>query len=322
MNTFSTPDKALEYIQSLSWGNAAGTCKNLKTAERFARTGMRVVTYGSYTMEPREGNTGNNFFYDEKTGNSINALGIPNQGHEATLPLLRKICQSVNDAGANFCVSISAGNKFDPEEYHYMAADIASYNAANIVEGNFSCGNMVVDGKFKPIVCFDSDAFREGVASLKNGAGGLLTAIKHAPITEARFLIPNIKACVDIGIDYVILANTIPNSYLEKELGKPAINMGRGGLGGKALIPIVSGMLMQAREIVKGTKTKLIAAGGIDSGLDAYKYLCLGAHGFQFNTALSRRNLDPKVAQEIIMGDKSVGHTGLVDYLVEYGLPD
>ncbi len=325
MRTFVNQDEALDFVtHELPWGAAAGTCKDLATAKKYAQAGFPIVSWGSTTTLARAGNAGDNFYYDEETGNSVNAWGIPNKGNAAYLHEMAQAKRAVNAEGSRLLASISAGDKFDPQEYYDMAVDINKHDAADIIEGNKSCGNMKVGDEYKPIVCYDIPAFTSGVTALRQGAGDKQTSIKLTPTTERRFLIKNVEICVDLGIDYIVLANTIPNSYLEKPDGTPGITMVRGGLAGRALRPIVTGMLQMAAPVVKGTKTKLLAAGGVEDGKSAYQYLRHGANGFVFSTLLWRNNFNPKCGQEIIFGTEGPGSrsVSLLDLLVQYGLPD
>lgn len=324
MRRFKDRDEALEFVtKELLWGVAAGVCKDSALARKYAQAGIPIVSYGSITKLPRAGNAGGNFFCDER-GNSINAWGIPNKGFDEHLSELPQLRKDINSLGSQLWASISAGDKFDPDEYNYMALHLRNDKAADVVEGNFSCGNMKVGDHFKPIVCYDLPSFRDGVAALKRGAGDLKTSAKLTPTTERRFLIANVEICLEHGIDYIVLANTIPNSYLEKPDGSPAITMGLGGLGGAALRPMVTGMIKIIAPMLKGTNTKLIAAGGVFDGASAYHYLKHGAHGFVCSTLLWRSNFRPECMQEIIMSKQTdyLYKTDLLDWLVEQGLPD
>lgn len=322
MRTFENQDAALAFVtDQVAWGNAAGTCKDAGTARKFAETGMPMVMFGSVTAKPREGNEGENFWYDERTGDSINALGLPNKGLDAYLQELQGVKPLVNAIGGKLWVSISAGDAFDADEYYKMTKRLAEEGAADGVEGNFSCPNVEVGGKRKPVVCFDLEAFRAGVNALCEGAalGGLPFSVKIAPITEARLLADLVGHCVDVRADFVVGANTAGNCYLEKPDGTPAIAMKRGGGAGRMLRPVIRGMTQMVSPMLKGTGTKFLAVGGIASGKDAYDSLCDGAHGFAFNTALSRAGNKPYVVEEIIVGRE--GQPGLLDHLVEKGLP-
>jgi dihydroorotate dehydrogenase (fumarate) len=322
MRKFRSRDEALAFVMDkVPWGNAAGTCKDLTTARKFAEVGVPHVMFGSITMKPRAGNPGDNFYWDLRTGDSINALGLPNKGLDGYLKELQSAKQMVNALGSKLWVSISAGDAFDPEEYFQMATRLIDEDAADGIEGNFSCPNVEVGGKRKPVVCFDPAAFNEGVSALCQATlvSGVPVAVKLAPITEGRLLSDLLSACVDLRVDYIVGGNTMGNCYMEKEDGTPAIAMKRGGGAGRMLRSVIRGMTQLAAPILKDTGTKFIAVGGIETGKDAYDSLCDGATGFAFNTVLSRNGNSPQVIESIIVGKE--GQTGLVDLLVEKGLP-
>src|SRR5581483_7455000 len=76
MRRFENQDQALDFINSLPWGTAAGTCRDPKLALDFASAGVRFLSYGSIIEEKGwGGNPGDNFYYDEDTGDSLNAMG-------------------------------------------------------------------------------------------------------------------------------------------------------------------------------------------------------------------------------------------------------
>jgi dihydroorotate dehydrogenase len=311
-----TESEALDFIASeILFGNAAGVTRDGAKLLQYVDAGANMATFGSTVLQKRPGNLGDNFFYDEATRAGINALGIPDAGFEVHLPLLMHLRQVFEIRRAKFIVSVSAGDSFEPDEYEFMARKLLMNYAAHIVEGNFACPNIQVDGKRKPVVCFNRDDFEAGVKALRAGTElKLPIAAKIAPITEARMLEDLVEICLRHSVTYIVVANTIPNGYLEKEDGTPAIAMKRGGLSGAVLEPIVSGMITMIAPQIKGTSTKLIATGAVSSGDVAHKYLRLGAHGVSFATELYRQGGDPKVVSQI--GQR------LVELLVERGLPN
>lgn len=318
MRTFKNEAEAFELVNTLPWGTAAGTTKDPRMAIRYAQAGAKIVTFGSITWDQRDGNKGDNFYYDERTGNSINALGIPNAGFNHYLPLLAELKKEVNALGAELWVSISAGNAFVPQEYEDMTVNLFAWEAADVVAGNFSCPNIEVNGKRKPVVCYDLQAYTEGIKAMRAASRGRPIAVKIAPITEASLLQDLVDTAKLANVAYIEMANTIPNCFLEKPDGTPAISVVRGGLAGAALIPQISGMIQIAKPRLDGSNTKLIAIGGVRDGSTAYHYLKQGADGFEFNTVLSARGGHPGVITKIITGD---GETpGLLELLVEHGL--
>lgn len=311
-------------MDHVPFGPAAGTCRDATLAGQFAKAGAKIVTYGSVTWAAQAPNAGDNFWFDEETGDSVNALGIGNKGTPGHLDDIIEAKRLVNAEGAELWVSGSAGKTADPRDYYNIARTLQTHKAADVGEANFSCGNMMVNGKYKPIICYDKVALRESMAAFCEGAANMDTAAKLTPTTDQGVVEDMVEACLDYGFRYIILANTVPNCYFEKPDGTPAISMRRGGGGGRMLAPIVTSMLQMIKPLVKDTPVKLIAAGGILEGWHAHHYLKHGADGFVYSTALWRRNFDPKVTGEIILGDMQgeIPLLGLVDFMLSYGLPD
>jgi len=313
-----TEGEALNFFtKEILFGNAAGVSRDPKQLTAFVRAGATMATFGTIRQNPYSGNAGENFFYDETTGNAVNALGVPDAGIKAHLPTLTKLCQNFH--GAKLVVSIMGDNTFDPDVYTYMAHKLLVNGAAHIVEGNFACPNIEVDGKRKPVVSYHMGDLRAGVRALREGAGDMPIGVKIAPITEASVLGEIADICMEFGVDFIVAANTIGNCYLDKEDGTDAIDMKLGGLSGAGLRPMVRAMVSMLVPLVKKSKTRVIAAGGIACGHDAYDYLRRGAHGVSFNTALYRRGGDPKVISEIALGEG--GKPGLIQLLAQHGLP-
>lgn len=318
MRRFKNEEEALAFIDTLPWGTAAGTTKDPRMAVKYAQAGAKIVHFGSVTWSSRAGNPGDNFYYDPRTGNSINAWGIPNRGIHAYLPELVDLRPEIESHGAQLWVSISAGDTFVPEEYREMTQMLFEYKAAHVVAANKSCPNIEVGGKRKPVVCFDLDAYERGVTAVSKGADGKPFAIKIAPITEFSILSDLVNIAVNRGASFIEGANSVGNCYIEKPDGTPAISMGRGGGAGKMLSPIVDGMSRMVKPMLEGTQTKFLAVGGVQEGFDAYQRLKNGADGFEFNTILSAFGGRPEVITNLIMGE--IHCRGLAEILVERGL--
>ncbi len=318
-----TESEALRFITSseIMFGNAAGVSRDLNQLLAFVQAGANVATFGTIRPHQHSGNPGMNFWFDERTGNGINALGVPDAGITTHLPVLKLLCHAFSMGNAQLIVSVMGDDAFDPGAYEYMARQLLLNGAAHITEGNFACPNMVVGGKRMPIVSYHMESLRLGVRALRKGAGDMPIGVKISPITEASMLGEIDDICRESHVEFLISANTIPNCHLQKEDGTDAIDMKLGGLSGAALRPLVRGMSAILMPLLKKHTTKLILAGGVGCGEDAYGHLCTGVHGVMFNTALYRRGGDPKVISEIAMGDEGLKQPGLIELIATRGLP-
>jgi|GEM_PF-4530727 len=299
MRTFSTIEKATEYVGTLPWGTAAGTSRDPRMILKYAQAGAKIVGHGSNTWESRAGDP-NNFFYCTRSGNSGNALRLPNRSLRAYIPELKQLKKDVNAAGAELAVSFSAGDTFIAREYEDAMRILFEEEAADLGEANGSCPNVkTAAGKLKPAVCYDIGAYTELVAATRAGAGKNRIIIKWAPIPDPGFQEALVEAGKPYDPDYLELANTVAGCYFEDERGNPGLASVRGGGAGAMLDPIICGMILGVKPMLDGTGTKLIATGGVRNGKTAHDRLKLGADGFRFNTELYRRDGDPAVVTDI-----------------------
>lgn len=91
----------LENIES-PWGNAGGVVKTIEDVEKMAHTGVGWVEAGSFTLEPRVGNSPNGetvYCHNPETGETFNSLGMPNKGMdiiEIEIPEMARIAHAQN----------------------------------------------------------------------------------------------------------------------------------------------------------------------------------------------------------------------------------
>lgn len=323
MRTFKNEQAAIQFLGTIPWGTAAGVCRTHAEAVRYASTGITMTGYGSIIEEKGwGGNPGDVYQYDGRTGISINNIGLGDPGIEAHLRTLPNTKLAVEGCRSQLWVSYSGRLTTEPHAYRDAARRLVGAQASSVNEGNTACGNILLpSGKRKKPICLDLPLFDEVVSAWTEGSEGVPTAIKVGPTTDADLLGEWVRTCLDYGVDYLVFANTIPNGNLLTDDFKPAVAGGRGGIGGAALEPFVSAMLRDASPLVKGTKLKLIATGGISCGLVAYKYLRLGTHGFGFNSVVTRPGSGgPNEVYGVIFGNEE--SPGLATYLVEHGLPE
>src|SRR5581483_9991877 len=84
------------------FANAGGVIKHPGEVEKIARTGVGWIEAGSFTLEPRPGNSPNGetvYVHDPQTGSSWNSLGMPNKGMdevEKEIPEMKRIAHAHN----------------------------------------------------------------------------------------------------------------------------------------------------------------------------------------------------------------------------------
>jgi len=136
----------LEEIES-PWGNAGGVVKYVGGVERMAHTGVGWIEVGSYTLEPRPGNSPNLddvYFHDPETGETTNSLGMPNQGMDklvAELPEMVRIAHSLRKPLVVNVAPVSEDPAMESVELIRRAYDAG----ADAVLLNAGCPNVVSD---------------------------------------------------------------------------------------------------------------------------------------------------------------------------------
>lgn len=275
--------------------NAAGTCKTEEEVARFRTAPVSEVTLGSITVLPRAGNPGTNFWIDDTTGASLNALGLPNPGLAYYRERLPRMTAAVRAAGKRLRVSLAG---FSVEDYRALARGVASFDV-DAVEINLSCPNVWDGADQKPVFALDpvllDEICRETAAVLPER---IALAVKLAP-ADPHLLKRVAAAIARIGrLSEVVAVNTIPNAFVFDEAGRAAIGgNGLAGLGGRALKPVALGHVRQLRSLLPG-RVAVVGVGGVFCGRDATDFFGAGAAGVQVGTACYAYG--PGVFQDIV----------------------
>ena len=262
--------------------NAAGTCKTVEDVGRFAGAPIAELTLGSVTALPRAGNQGATFWIDDRTGASLNALGLPNPGLEYYRSHLPRIARTVHEAGKALRVSLAG---FSVEDYRILAEGLAPF-AIDTIEINLSCPNVWDGADQKPVFALDP-VLVAGICRIVAGATPrrIALAVKLAP--SDPHLLKRLAATVAglPRLDEIVAVNTIPNAFVFDDAGRPAIGgNGLAGLGGRALKPVALGHVRQLRALLPD-RIAVTGVGGIFEGRDVTDYTGAGAAAVQVGTA-------------------------------------
>jgi dihydroorotate dehydrogenase len=133
---------------NLTIRNAAGTARTLDDVVHLCDSAVTDIVVGTFTWNPRRGNSGQTTGFNEKEKAFANAMNMPNVGFEALLEKLPLFVKLTHRSGKKLIVSV-AGEC--PEQYGVMA--VACYRlGADGVEYNFGCPNSFeVNGVQNPI---------------------------------------------------------------------------------------------------------------------------------------------------------------------------
>lgn len=279
-------------LEKLAISNAAGTAKTVEDVRRLARSAATRITVGSITAKPRSGNTGETYYFNDRTNTSLNSIGLRNEGLEwyhaaGKLNLMRQIAQ---ESGKELWASVAG---FSPPEFVELA-EICFLCGVDGVELNLGCPNVHDAGVSKPIFSYRPALVEEVLNSMEIfAAGNKKIGVKLSPVPDSTLKELAMVISASRIVTEVVAVNTLPEQELTKEDGSPALSYvpqganemrHKGGLAGAPL-------LQEGVRVVQTLKEHLvfghpiIGVGGIFSGEDAKKYIDAGASGFEVGTA-------------------------------------
>ncbi len=267
--------------------NAAGTCRLVEEVIDLSNSAVSAIMVGSITKEPREGNSGNVYHYDDVRMYSINSLGMPNRGAQYYRENLAAMVKIAHDKGKPLFVSVAG---FTPEEYAELA-ELAFAAGVDLVELNMGCPNVWQSGKQKRIACFEKSLVGEILLRVEKSVGlEAKVAVKVSPFSDPVALDSVAEVIGSAKLVKVVSGiNTFPNACAYD--GKnPRITPADGfeGFGGPAMKPIGLGQIRQLRKALPES-VQLIGVGGVTVGQDVLEYLQSGAVAVQVATAFMQR---------------------------------
>jgi dihydroorotate dehydrogenase len=255
-------------------GLAAGLDKNGEALHGLARLGFGFIECGSVTPRPQPGNPRPRLFRLTEDRAIINRMGFNNAGLEAFAARLA-------DRPRNAVVGANLGANKDTEDKaaDYVAGlirlkGLADYVAVNVSSPN-TPGLRALQGRA---------ALDDLLGRLAEARGGDPTPVflKIAPDLTPGEITLIVEASLDHRVDALIVSNTTldrPDSLRAPDRGEA------GGLSGAPLKERAMAALRAAAE-ASGGRLPLIAAGGVDSGSEAYARIRAGASAVQLYSAL------------------------------------
>jgi dihydroorotate dehydrogenase (fumarate) len=271
--------------------NAAGTAKSLDDVTRLARSPVAAVTLGSITKAARDGTAGEVFA--SRPGYAVNALGMPNRGAAFYRDVLPEMAGVVHAAGKPLIVSVAG---FSPEENGELA-HLAADGGCDLVELNLGCPNVWDGGEQKRIMSFDPDLVAR---SLEAAAGaGAPVGVKLSPLSDPVLLAEVAAAAAGAGARFVVSCNTFPNGLVLRDDGRPAIDVGFGGVSGAAMKPVALGQVSQLCALLPDD-VDVVGCGGVRTGRDVRDLLATGAVATGLATAFWDAGEDPGVFADLL----------------------
>ncbi|MDP3803787.1 quinone-dependent dihydroorotate dehydrogenase [Brevundimonas sp.] len=255
-------------------GLAAGLDKNGEALHGLARLGFGFIECGSVTPRQQPGNPRPRLFRLTEDRAIINRMGFNNAGLEAFAARLA-------DRPRNAVVGANLGANRDTEDKaaDYVAGLIRLKGLADYVTVNVSSPNTPGLRALQGRAALDDLLGRLAEA---RGTDPTPVFLKIAPDLTAAEIALIVEASLDHGIDALIVSNTTldrPESLRAPDRGEA------GGLSGAPLKGRAMAALRAAAE-ASGGRLPLIAAGGVDSGAEAYDRIRAGASAVQLYSAL------------------------------------
>ncbi len=253
-------------------GVAAGLDKDGVAIEGLFGLGFGAVEMGTLTPLPQSGNPKPRLFRLVADRAVINRMGFNNGGLEAGIAR----AAVARRGGGRLGINVGANKDASDRIADYVAGVSAAARLADYVTINISSPNT------------------PGLRDLQHGAAltDLLTActaargdtplfLKVAPDLDTAAIDGIVRAAIDARIDAIIMGNTT--------ISRPALRSPHagetGGLSGAPLAALARQRLVDVRK-ASGGGIALIAAGGIDSGAEAYVRIRSGASMVQLYSAL------------------------------------
>ncbi len=261
-------------VADIDFGNplgvAAGVDKDGEAVAGLHALGFGAVEVGTLTPLPQAGNAKPRLFRLVADRGVINRMGFNNGGLDgglARLPAKRRGVLGLN-VGAN---KDAADRIADYVTGVGKAAAITDYVTINVSSPNTPGLRDLQHGQ----------PLRDLLAATRAAAGTRPLFLKVAPDLTPAAIDDIARAVIDHRLDALIVGNT---TVSRPPLASPARNE-MGGLSGAPLAALAAERLGDFRRATGGA-IPLIAAGGIDSGEEAYARIRAGASLVQLYSAM------------------------------------
>ncbi len=260
---------------------AAGHVKTPEGILEFARSDcISEITVGSFTRWPRDGNP-EPTFAEVSPGTWINARGLPNGGLQY---LTNAIADMIWNAGKKrLRVSIAP---IAQNDLIYLTSFLSQFPGAVTLEVNTACLNVWDEGKNKPLICNDPEAFEIALYEVMESRGSLPVAVKVGPMPSENLRSEIIYLCHQHEVDEYVTMNTEGYQTPKGPDGKGIISMPSGGLSGDGIADKAVEEVRLSRHRIDAihSKMRLVGCGGVRLAAGAKCMKAAGADAVQIGT--------------------------------------
>ncbi|HEV2079387.1 MAG TPA: quinone-dependent dihydroorotate dehydrogenase [Allosphingosinicella sp.] len=255
-------------------GLAAGFDKNAEVYRQVLELGFGFAEVGTITPRPQPGNPKPRLFRLAEDRAVINRMGFNNEGLEAARRRLAKRNRARGMVGINVGANKDSSDRVADYAAGVKAmAPLADYLTVNISSPNTPGLRALQDrGALDELLAAVMDA---------RGADRPPIFLKVAPDLERQDIEDIAALSIERGVDALIVSNTT--------VSRPdLVSRHRSESGGLSGAPLKRLALERLRDFRRATggAIPLIAAGGIENGVDAYHRIKAGASLVQLYSAL------------------------------------
>jgi len=253
-------------------GVAAGLDKDGVAIDGLFAMEFGAVEMGTLTPLPQAGNPKPRLFRLVADRAVINRMGFNNGGLEAGLANVR----AAKRRGGRLGINVGANKNTTDRVADYVTGVTAAAPLADYVTINISSPNTPGLRDLQHGAALD-----ELLAACTEARGTTPLFLKVAPDLDTAAIDGIVRAAMARRIDAIIMGNTTISrpALLSRHAGEA------GGLSGAPLAPLARQRLADVRS-ASGDGIALIAAGGVDSGAEAYARIRAGASFVQLYSAL------------------------------------
>lgn len=266
-------------------GLASGFDKNAEMLDFLQALGFGFLELGSITASACKGNPKPRIFRLPKDKSIINRMGLPNIGANAFAQRLKRLKTKV-PYGINIAKTPDFAQQKDSVVKNgiddFLETFKATHHLGSYIVFNLSCPNTHDNKTFEDPKLFVSLA-KEIKDIKKDLKVTKPVLIKLSPDLKTKNLSNLVDQAIKFGFDGFVLTNTTTSRTNLKTKQKTLLNIGMGGLSGKALNEISTKQLKNVFNIT-GRKKILIGTGGIMGFDDLLSKFANGASLVQIYT--------------------------------------
>ncbi len=215
------------------------------------------------------------YYHNSVTGQTVNAMGLPNIGRARAARLYQELKPVADDYGKLLIPSVEPGHDQAPLTAFPLLVETFAEAGAPVVEVNYGCPNKLLDGgrRVTPLG-YDIETIAAVEDAIFERLGRAVMIIRKLPFYrhETRQLIPQAAQLFNaLGRGAVNLSNTIGNQAVLTELAEPALQIpdNLGGLSGPATKTAARRQLSQFKKVLS-SDIKVVSSLGVTTGQEVY----------------------------------------------------